>query len=97
MIHIRPARKLKLTQLEVTAIGAHTGKRPSPPFVAAKVRSIRERLDMSQAEFAAMLRVSKATLQNWEQARCTPEGPALSLLLLVDKVPVREVLREQLN
>ncbi|HLX62161.1 MAG TPA: helix-turn-helix domain-containing protein [Planctomycetota bacterium] len=87
-------RKINLTRQDLNAMRAHTGARPSPAFIAAKVRSIRERMEMSQAEFAAMLRVSKPTLQNWEQARCTPEGPALSLLMLVDRVPatVRKVL-----
>lgn len=34
----------------------------------------------SQAEFARMIGVSVATLQNWEQGRRRPEGPARALL-----------------
>ena len=91
---MKKAREMELTPAEVRAIRAHKGTRPSPAFVAAKVRAMRVRLDLSQAEFAAMLRVPKPTLQNWEQGRRVPEGPALALLLLVDKIPevVSEVL-----
>lgn len=34
-----------------------------------------------------MIGVSKATLQNWEQGRRKPEGPAKALLTIVDKNP----------
>jgi len=36
-------------------------------FYAADVRTIRQRLGKSQSEFARMIGVSVATLQNWEQ------------------------------
>lgn len=44
------------------------------------VKAIRAKLDMSQSEFALMIGVSPATLQNWEQGRRQPEGPARALL-----------------
>jgi putative transcriptional regulator len=44
------------------------------------VKAIRRRLGKSQAEFARMIGVSVATLQNWEQGRRRPEGPARALL-----------------
>ena len=44
------------------------------------VKAIRRRLRKSQAEFARMIGVSVATLQNWEQGRRRPEGPARALL-----------------
>ncbi len=44
------------------------------------VKAIRQRLGKSQAEFARMIGVSVATLQNWEQGRRRPEGPARALL-----------------
>ena len=43
---------------------------------ADDVRAIRLKLDKSQAEFAMMIGVSVATLQNWEQGRRRPVGPA---------------------
>jgi putative transcriptional regulator len=44
------------------------------------VKAIRQRLGKSQTEFARMIGVSVATLQNWEQGRRRPEGPARALL-----------------
>jgi putative transcriptional regulator len=56
--------------------------RPSRRFIyrAADVAAIRGRLNKSQSEFALMIGVSVATLQNWEQGRRAPNGPALALL-----------------
>lgn len=51
------------------------------------VKAIRERLDLTQAEFSTMIGVSIKTLQNWEQGRREPEGPAKALLRVVDKEP----------
>ncbi len=44
------------------------------------VKAVRRRLGKSQAEFARMIGVSIATLQNWEQGRRRPDGPARALL-----------------
>lgn len=49
--------------------------------------SARNRSGMSQAEFAAALGVSKRTLENWEQGRAEPSGPARVLLGLVERYP----------
>ena len=51
------------------------------------IKRIRNRLDVSQTQFALMIGVSKSTLQNWEQGRREPEGPAKALLRIVDKKP----------
>ncbi|HPR82748.1 MAG TPA: NadS family protein [Pontiellaceae bacterium] len=51
------------------------------------VKKIRSRLNVSQNQFALMIGVSKSTLQNWEQNRRQPEGPARALLTIVDKNP----------
>src|SRR5437667_1325 len=55
-------------------------------------RQIREKLKMSQTEFAALIHVSVDTIQNWEQGRRMPEGPARALLRVVEKCP-EEVLK----
>jgi len=47
----------------------------------------RSHTGLSQAEFAAALGVSKRTLENWEQGRAEPTGPAKVLLGLVAKYP----------
>lgn len=38
---------------------------------------------LSQSEFAAALRISPRTLQQWEQGRRTPSGAAETLLRIV--------------
>jgi putative transcriptional regulator len=53
----------------------------------ADVRAIRNRLGKSQSEFALMIGVSVATLQNWEQGRRKPEGPARALLKIAAENP----------
>jgi len=56
-------------------------------FEPANVKAVRAKLGVSQREFALMIGVSVATLQNWEQGRRTPEGPALALLRVAAKSP----------
>ena len=56
----------------------------SPPI---DVKRIREKLHVSQSQFAMMIGVSKSTLQNWEQGRREPQGPAKALLRVVGKNP----------
>ncbi|MPM66214.1 hypothetical protein SDC9_113121 [bioreactor metagenome] len=58
--------------------------------IAAKtidVRAVRERTGLSQSEFAHLIQVSVKTLQNWEQHRRAPTGPAAALLKIVDSEP----------
>jgi putative transcriptional regulator len=64
-------------------------KKPSRTFVYNKpdIKAIRKRLHVTQNEFALMIGVSKGTLQNWEQGRREPEGPARALLHIADKNP----------
>ena len=56
-------------------------------FAPADVKAIRERLELTQAEFALMIGVSVATLRNWEQGRRQPEGPARALLKVAAENP----------
>lgn len=51
------------------------------------VKEIRERFELSQTEFAALLGISVKTLQNWEQGRRTPHGAARVLLQVAAKHP----------
>jgi putative transcriptional regulator len=66
-------------------------------FRPADVKSVREKLKASQAEFALMIGVSVATLRNWEQGRRMPDGPALALLRIAAKNPraVAEALHRE--
>lgn len=56
-------------------------------FHVPDIKKMRRRFSMSQTEFAAMIGVSPRTLQNWEQGRRTPEGPAQALLRVADRHP----------
>jgi putative transcriptional regulator len=64
-------------------------RKPSRVFryTPSNVRKIRLHLGLSQSQFALALHISVNTLQNWEQGRCVPEGPAQVLLKIADKNP----------
>lgn len=51
------------------------------------IKGIRKKLHVSQGEFALMIGVSKGTIQNWEQGRREPDGPAKALLRIAEKNP----------
>jgi putative transcriptional regulator len=52
-----------------------------------EIKTVREKLKVSQNEFALMIGVSVRTLQNWEQGRREPEGPAKALLRIALRNP----------
>jgi len=52
-----------------------------------EIKTVREKLNVSQNEFALMIGVSVRTLQNWEQGRRKPEGPAKALLRIASRNP----------
>ncbi len=62
---------------------------PSRRFVVEKpdVKEIRAKLGISQNEFASLLGISVRTLENWEQKRRIPKGPARILLLIAESHP----------
>ena len=55
--------------------------------VVPDVRAVRERVHLSQQDFATLIQVSIKTLQNWEQGRRHPTGPAAALLKIVASNP----------
>jgi len=61
-----------------------------------RVAEIRSHYGLSQARFAALLGISVRTLQNWEQGRRSPRGPAKVLLQVAAAHPeaLLEVVRE---
>jgi putative transcriptional regulator len=63
--------------------------KPSRSFKVEEpdAKSIRAQYKLSQREFAALLGISINTLQNWEQGRRVPEGPARILLMVAAKHP----------
>jgi putative transcriptional regulator len=51
------------------------------------VVKVRGKLGLSQSKFAAVLGISQDTLQNWEQGRREPTGPAKVLLKIAARHP----------
>lgn len=51
------------------------------------VHAIRAKTGLSQSRFAHLIGVSKRTLENWEQGRRRPTGPARALLKIVSAAP----------
>jgi len=51
------------------------------------VAAIRETTGLSQSKFADWIGVSKRTVENWEQGRRVPQGPARVLLAIIRKEP----------
>jgi putative transcriptional regulator len=48
---------------------------------------IRNKVGLSQDDFASAFGVSVGTLRNWEQGRNRPDGPARALLTVIDRDP----------
>lgn len=61
-------------------------------FNAIDVKNLRNKIGMSQNEFASAFGISVATLRHWERGDRSPHGPALVLLNVVAKEP-QAVLR----
>ena len=51
------------------------------------IAGIRAKCGLSQSEFARLLGVSVRTLQEWEQGRRAPSGPARMLLSIANRNP----------
>ena len=62
---------------------------------AVFIKGARNKLKLSQREFADLIRLPVATLQNWEQGRTVPKGPAKALLIVAAKEP--QVVYEALH
>jgi len=58
-------------------------RRGAPAWNAAGIRSLRERLGLTQAELAAELGVRQQTVSEWETGRYAPRGAAARLLSIV--------------
>jgi putative transcriptional regulator len=74
-------REIKTYQAGEKTLRTHTLKDPAPPQV------IRARLHLSQAAFAGLMGVSLRTVQDWEQGRRKPSGPAAALLRIAEQRP----------
>ncbi|MEN8447138.1 MAG: helix-turn-helix domain-containing protein [Cyanobacteria bacterium J06555_13] len=62
------------------------------PELKTDVKTLRRDLGMSQAQFSANFGIGIATLKNWEQGKREPQGPAKTLLHIIEQEP-QAVLR----
>jgi putative transcriptional regulator len=60
----------------------------------SRVKVLRQRLAMTQVEFARVFHLPLTTLRDWEQHRSMPDAPARALLLAIERDP--EVMRRLL-
>jgi putative transcriptional regulator len=54
---------------------------------ATFARQVRQRLGLTQVEFAQKINVSLDTIRNWEQGKRCPTGAAKALLKVLSMVP----------
>jgi putative transcriptional regulator len=59
------------------------------PLADVDVKALRAQLDLSQAEFARRFGFALKTVQDWEQHRREPAGPARVLLNMIARDPRR--------
>ena len=51
------------------------------------VKAIREKISLSQNEFAKLFGLSKRTREHWEHGRRVPSGPARAFLTVIAREP----------
>jgi len=66
------------TDEELAKIGLHR---------IVNTRRLRDRLGITQEEFAATYKIPVGTLRDWEQRRKTPDAPARAYLLVIERDP----------
>jgi DNA-binding transcriptional regulator YiaG len=69
-----------ISELAALGVVAHAIEPPQ-----TDVRRVRERLGLSQAEFALRFGLELATVQNWEQGRYRPDPAAQLALKMIDR------------
>ena len=75
---IKEAGKIKKGKMKPSRVFSHS---------IPDVKGLRQKLHVSQNEFADMIGVSENTIQNWEQGRRKPDGTAVALLRVTENNP----------
>jgi len=63
-----------------------------PQYSPDEIRSLRERLNLSQAALASVINASVNSIQKWERGVKKPSGAALKLLNLLDRKGLESVI-----
>jgi putative transcriptional regulator len=74
-------REVRAHKAGEKALRTHALRKPAPP------KMIRANLKLSQSAFAGLMGVSVRTVQDWEQGRRKPSGPAVALLRIAEQKP----------
>ena len=89
---------------DAEALGAAEADPEAPPLGPAElagmrrvspVKVLRQKLSMTQAEFAEAFCLPLGTLRDWEQRRSIPDAPARALLRAIERDP--ETMRRLLT
>ncbi|KHD08808.1 hypothetical protein PN36_24995 [Candidatus Thiomargarita nelsonii] len=78
MQSVEEGAKILRGELPAASEFVHTGP---------NVKNIREKIGLSQQEFATLLCISKRTLEEWEQGHRTLTGPVRALLTIFKNAP----------
>lgn len=78
--------KRKQQKLEVLCM------EPIAPYDSARIRALREHLNLSQTVLASVLNTSASTVRKWEIGEKRPSGPSLKLLDLLERKGLQAVL-----
>ena len=68
----------RLTDEELAKLGLHR---------VVNTKRLRERLGLTQEEFADVYRIPVGTLRDWEQRRKIPDAPARAYLTVIERDP----------
>jgi len=81
--------KTTLGQELITSIEEALNAKESGKIVRRKIdiASIREKLDMTQRQFAAQYHINLQTLRNWEQGKRQLDATSLAYLICIAKKP----------
>jgi len=87
------------TEEDIRCHQIEDGQDPDAPLTGftwnVPARAARMKLDMTQEQMAALLRIPVATLRNWEQGRVKPDQAAQALLTILYRRP--EIAKEALT
>ena len=65
---------------------------PIPEYDSEKIRSLRDRYQLSQTVLASLLNTSPSAVRQWELGDKHPSGPSLKLLNLLDRKGLEAVI-----
>lgn len=94
VVEIPKSESLSALRSELASCHVETFLVPPPRQV--DTRAVRDRMGLSQEQFATEFGLDLSTLRNWEQGRSTPDTATNAYLMLVDRNPsaVRRALAE---